>query len=69
MPHTKRIVTKYTKTRIHKKTQIPEVSIRQETTRQAIHTRVKVKTNPKQVIANLNLPSINWSINKSHLLA
>ena len=69
MPHTKRIVTKYTKTRIHKKTQIPEVSIRQEITREAIHTRVKVKTNPKQVIANLNLLSINWSRDKNHLLA
>ena len=69
MPHMKRIATKFTKNTIHKRTQIPEVSIRQEITRQAIHTRVKVKTNPKQVIANLNLPSINWSINKNHLLA
>ena len=69
MPSMKRTVTRYTKTPTRNQIQIPEVSIRQEATRQAIHTRVKVKTNPKQVIANLNLPSINWSINKSHLLA
>ena len=69
MPHMKRIAIKFTKNTIPKKTLIPEVSIRQEITREAIHTRVKVKTNPKQVIANLNLLSINWSINKSHSLA
>ena len=69
MPHLKRIVTKFTMTTIRKKTQIPEVSIRRETTREAIHMPVKVKTNPKRAIANLNLLSINWSTNKSHLLA